>query len=60
MKCSFVGCKSKALHVWDACADTNKERGICAFHDAFINLMFMSAVRPRNWRKKLKKYIDFL
>lgn len=60
MTCSFIGCKKKALYTWNACSDGNQDRGICAPHDALINLLFMERTRPRNWRKNLKDYIDTL
>jgi len=60
IKCSFIGCDRKAKFTWNACADGNADRGVCAEHDALINLLFMERTRPRNWKNKLKTYIETL
>ena len=44
VKCAVDGCKNRAAHQWQICADNRVYRPICLEHDVAINAVVMRLV----------------
>ncbi len=51
-------CGEKAKFQWNACADGNVWRPLCAKHDVLINKAVLQVLYPKDWEVKLKEYCE--
>lgn len=54
MKC--FRCGKKAKFQWNACADGNVWRPLCAACDVALNVIVVSWLYPKDWVTKIKAY----
>lgn len=56
LKCAVRGCKRRAVHQWQICADRRVFRPICAEHDIGINRLVMRYVFGRTRETDMAVY----
>jgi hypothetical protein len=51
-------CDRKGNQTWNICSDGNKKRMICIECDIKLNELVLKFMGFRNWKSKMKKYIE--
>lgn len=58
MVCFRCKVKGKDMQTWNVCSDGNKNRNICKNCDIDLNLVVLKFMGFKNWKSKIKDYIE--